>query len=108
MDYKKLSWIRCHLSQVRAPWCSKPQRCGKSRNAKAHISLALLVCLTSFGCASFQQQKRQVDLGEIYDELAQRPDNERNPVIVVPGILGSRLVDDATSDIVWGKWDLVA
>lgn len=54
------------------------------------------------GCARLGT-KRQVDLGRIYNELAQLPDYERNPVIVVPGILGSRLVDGETGDIVWGE-----
>ncbi len=39
----------------------------------------------------------------VYNELAQLPDHQRNPVIVVPGILGSRLVDEPTGDKVWGE-----
>ena len=42
-------------------------------------------------------------MGEIYDDLAQLPDTERNPVIVIPGILGSKLVDDKTGEVVWGE-----
>jgi len=53
-------------------------------------------------CQSLKQRS-QVDLGDIYDDLAQLPDTERNPVIVIPGILGSRLVDNQTGEVVWGE-----
>ena len=43
-------------------------------------------------------------LGEIYTRNAQTFDSERNPLIVIPGVLGSRLVDDATQRIVWGEF----
>ena len=54
------------------------------------------------GCDSLQK-RRQVGLHEIYDDLAQLPDTERNPVIVIPGILGSQLVDRETKEVVWGE-----
>ena len=63
---------------------------------------ALVSLLLATGCQSFQQ-RRQVGLGEIYDNLAQLPDYERNPVIVIPGILGSKLIDDKTGEVVWGE-----
>ena len=44
------------------------------------------------------------DLGSIYNHLAQVADKDRNPVIVIPGILGSRLVDDPSREIVWGEF----
>ncbi len=48
-----------------------------------------------------------VQLGAIYNEAAQAPDFARNPVIVIPGILGSRLVDDETGALVWGKFERI-
>ncbi len=42
------------------------------------------------------------DLGRIYDRAAQYHGADRNPIIVIPGILGSRLVDSTTGRIVWG------
>lgn len=67
------------------------------------VKLSLVTCvLFVIGCGSIKK-RRQVDLGEIYDGLAQLPDNERNPVIVVPGILGSRLVDGQTGRVAWGE-----
>ena len=66
--------------------------------------LLVLICLIASlaGCQSLKE-RNQVNLGEIYDDLAQLPDTERNPVIVIPGVLGSRLVDQQTGDVVWGE-----
>ena len=46
------------------------------------------------------------DLGSIYNELAMHDDPHRNPVIVIPGLLGSKLVDEDTGDRVWGTFGL--
>ena len=73
----------------------QPTKC--IRLAVAFCCLAMLT-----GCQSLKQ-RRQVDLGDIYNDLAQLPDTERNPVIVIPGILGSRLVDNQTGEVVWGE-----
>lgn len=43
-------------------------------------------------------------LGEIYSRSAQVSDIERNPLIVIPGVLGSRLVDSASQRVVWGEF----
>ena len=73
----------------------QPTKC--IRLAVAFCCLAMLT-----GCQSLKQ-RRQVDLGDIYNDLAQLPDTERNPVIVIPGILGSRLIDNQTGEVVWGE-----
>ena len=44
------------------------------------------------------------DLGGIYNEAAQYHDGTRNPVIVIPGILGSRLVDTDSNKVAWGAF----
>jgi pimeloyl-ACP methyl ester carboxylesterase len=44
------------------------------------------------------------DLNGIYRHVAKVADKDRNPVIVIPGILGSRLVDDASGQVVWGEF----
>lgn len=64
------------------------------------ISLCCLIAAT--GCAGKRSSK---DLGNIYNSLAQAPDFERNPVIVIPGILGSRLVEEESRRVVWGTID---
>jgi hypothetical protein len=43
-------------------------------------------------------------LHEIYSETAQRIGPERNPVVVIPGILGSKLVERDSRQIVWGAF----
>ena len=68
--------------------------------ARLLVLFCLIASLT--GCQSLKQ-RNQVNLGEIYSELAQLPDTERDPVIVIPGVLGSRLVDQETGDVVWGE-----
>ena len=74
------------------------------RQFKSSLGLIAMLCIiaTLTGCKALKK-RHQVDLGEIYDDLAQLPDTERNPVIVIPGILGSRLIDGQTNEIVWGE-----
>ena len=69
------------------------------------IRVSALMCVTTAlaGCAQLSTKHSSVPLSDIYDELAQRPDYERNPVIVIPGILGSQLTDRSTNEIVWGE-----
>jgi hypothetical protein len=44
------------------------------------------------------------DLGGIYNRAAQAGDAARNPVIVIPGIGGSKLEDRETGRVVWGAF----
>ena len=66
-----------------------------------HI-LPLLFLLIS-ACSTSQHIP---DLGNLYNELAMHEDPNRNPVIVIPGLLGSKLVDQDTGDRVWGTFGL--
>lgn len=66
-----------------------------------------MIAVLTFGlsisaCAS--GAKQSVDLKKIYDKSAQYHAPDRNPVIVIPGILGSRLVDDISGQTVWGAF----
>ena len=49
---------------------------------------------------------RPPDLGRLYDNLAQTEDPYRNPIIVIPGLLGSRLVQQESGTVVWGAFGL--
>lgn len=60
------------------------------------ISLGLLACTSTPG--------KTANLKKIYDQTAQYHAPDRNPIIVIPGILGSRLVDDKTGQTVWGAF----
>ena len=46
----------------------------------------------------------QPDLRHIYGRTAQSDDRDRNPVIVIPGVLGSRLIDQNSQQVVWGQF----
>ena len=60
--------------------------------------LALLLILTVFsGCS---QKKPVIKLGEIYNRSARSHPIDRNPVILIPGIKGSRLVDSETGTVI--------
>ncbi|MEO1086770.1 MAG: hypothetical protein AAFY88_21260, partial [Acidobacteriota bacterium] len=48
---------------------------------------------------------RPPDLGSIYNRSAAEHNEHRNPVIVIPGILGSRLTRPADGAVVWGAFD---
>jgi len=68
---------------------------------KPALSLFVLVCLVLMaGCAS----EPRPDLGAIYDGPAQGIGSQRNPVIVIPGILGSKLEDPTIQTPVWGAF----
>lgn len=61
-----------------------------------------LVCLSFFaGCSS---SGPTADLPALYNQSAQDHGIERNPVILIPGILGSRLKDADTDTLVWGAF----
>ena len=73
------------------------------------FNLPILVCfvagLSLLGCAG---KDGVGDLGKFYTEAAMRHGPQQNPVILIPGILGSRLIERDTSDssrstLVWGS-----
>ena len=73
------------------------------------ISFFLFGCVnTKASTHSYQSftTEKQSNLGEIYDQAAQYQGPRRNPVIIIPGFLGSRLIDPETKKIVWGDFSL--
>lgn len=73
---------------------------------KRVLALALLMSAGFLGgCSTFTKKDPKVNLGRIYDDAAQSPDFLRNPVIVIPGLLGSKLTDSVTGKSVWGVFD---
>lgn len=80
----------------------------RSRQAGAaqHAALAALALVAAAaplvgGCSP---RPAAPDLDGLYSRAAAFEYPERNPVIVIPGILGSKLVDDATGTIAWGAF----
>ncbi len=71
----------------------------KCQRTKFRLGFATLLvlgaCLIEGACAT------SPDLGRIYSREAAAEDLERNPVILIPGLLGSSLVDDEGT-MVWG------
>ncbi len=99
------SWFEClfRLGEVTlvnriAPWFRR-DTCQTRRLIFAVFVLGFLAP----GCI---HNRSKASLAEIYNPIAQRPDYERNPVIVIPGVMGSRLVDNETGATVWGEYGL--
>jgi len=46
----------------------------------------------------------QPNLGELYDQAAKVSDLDRNPIIVIPGILGSKLRANGDGAVAWGSF----
>lgn len=67
------------------------------------IFVLLLPITVMFACAKAEYSPP--DLGGIYTQAAMRSHVEGNPVIVIPGILGSKLRDGETGQLVWGAFD---
>ncbi len=65
------------------------------------VLAAVTVSLAAGGCASWSPRP---EMAAIYDRAAQHDHIGRNPVIVIPGILGSRLVDPDSGAVVWGAF----
>ena len=69
-----------------------------------YLILGLLMpAVAMLACA--KAQYNPPDLGGIYTQAAMRSHVEGNPVIVIPGILGSKLRDGETGQLVWGAFD---
>lgn len=74
---------------------------GNSPARRGRIIASVLLLVFATGCEAPLRSPR---LGGIYDALAQRSDATRNPVIVIPGIVGSRLVQVESREVVWGAF----
>jgi len=76
------------------------------RNAREHpifgrAIFALAIFLSSAGCL---EQHHPADVAAIYREAARTESSRRRPVIVIPGILGSNLIQQDTGRVVWGAF----
>ena len=74
------------------------------RSCVRALSGASLVAACVAALAGCSGPRRQPDLARMYNRAAQAGDLDRNPVIVIPGILGSRLIDEESGRTVWGAF----
>ncbi len=61
----------------------------------------MVMALLGAGCAPM----REPEFALLYNEAAQHHGPDRNPIIVIPGLLGSKLFDPKTGTIVWGAFE---
>ena len=73
---------------------------GKYRGALLK-SIGAIACLSVLACKTSHPVP---DLGSIYDQAAKHHHEFRNPAIVIPGILGTRLTDPVSGRTVWGAF----
>ncbi len=59
------------------------------------FTLSLIACSSAY---------KVPDLGGLYNSMVQNESPYRNPVILIPGLLGSKLVDEDTGAVVWGSF----
>ncbi|MEL7472818.1 MAG: hypothetical protein AAGK04_05815, partial [Planctomycetota bacterium] len=64
----------------------------------------LLLAAASLALAGCASGSKRADLRALYSQAAQQPESERAPVIVIPGILGSKLIDGPSGQAVWGAF----
>ncbi len=67
-------------------------------NTKFIYKIVLLLALAS--CSTFSSS----NLGNIYNKATKQSDLYRNPVIVIPGVLGSHLKDKKSGKTIWGAY----
>jgi pimeloyl-ACP methyl ester carboxylesterase len=72
---------------------------GSAMRIRIFTLLLLLIVLNA--CVSAYKPP---DLGGLYNDLVQNESPHRNPVILIPGILGSRLVEKESEEIAWGTF----
>ena len=73
-----------------------------SRPKQIAVLLLVTTSLVLGSCVSMRLEGP--DLGELYNRSAGHRDTTRNPIIVIPGILGTKLVDDGSGNTVWGAF----
>lgn len=55
-------------------------------------------------CAACSTTRTAPDISGLYERIAREGGDDRDPVVVLPGILGSNLAD-AGGEVVWGAWN---
>ncbi len=66
------------------------------------VWILALAAVAAAGCTT--SLRPGPDLGDLYDRAARTIDAQRNPIIVIPGVLGTVLRDSESGRIVWGTF----
>ena len=74
----------------------------RARSTRTPVGAALFLLLLLVGCSTGVTPLP--DLGGLYNRAARWRDEHRNPVIVIPGVLGSKLVEPESGRVVWGAF----
>ena len=88
---------------IQANTCGLDQPANVKKRALRCCILMVSLTIGFTGCQSFG--KHESDVKIIYERSAQYHMPDRNPVIVIPGILGSKLIDRDSRRMVWGAFD---
>ena len=88
---------------IQADTCGLDQSTNATRRILRCGILIVYLAIGLTGCVSFG--KHEADVKIIYEKSAQYHMPDRNPVIVIPGILGSKLIDRDSHRTVWGAFD---
>lgn len=75
---------------------------GFRTSLEGYATAGIVAAVLAFGCTAGPSPAP--DLGGLYTRAAQAGDVTRNPVIVIPGILGSKLQDRESGRVVWGAF----
>jgi len=77
------------------------QGAGPMETSQIRRWLVIAALALAAGCSTVGDSPK---LGHLYTRTAQAHDPNRNPVILIPGILGSRLKAEGTKTLVWGSF----
>jgi hypothetical protein len=72
------------------------------------LALGGVAGVAAYAALKTRPPETEADLHLLYTPAAMHHGVDRNPIIVIPGLLGSRLRDPASGQIVWGAFDGVA
>jgi hypothetical protein len=72
--------------------------------SRSALHLTIVLILASWGPACAWRQPN-ADLSLIYNRTAQHHGPNRNPIVAIPGILGSRLLDIPSGVSAWGAFE---
>ena len=65
---------------------------------------AIIFCVITILITGCQSPYKTPDLGGLYNNLVQNESPYRNPVILIPGLLGSHLIERDSGEVAWGAF----